>query len=423
MHYEDLEKDHYVDLIIKDMEAGLAGEPADFMMIPTYITTQDQLPQSKPVIVIDAGGTNLRVGLVTIKDGENPIIEHHRKHAMLGTDGEITKDEFYNTLVDYIEPLLPLSDTISFCFSFATEILPNQDGKVLYLSKEVYIKGIEGSVLGEEINEVLAKRNHDAKKVVVLNDTVAAMLSAIGHPKAKGHKGNMGFILGTGMNACYAEKVSNITKIQPIDNISPDDKMVINIEAGLFNGFPQGTADKRLDETTKDPGTATYEKMASGAYRGQVMYYTAQIGVEEGLFSEGFEEELVKEHETFHLWDIEDFAASPFGDNKLSKLCKTNSDRQRLAEIIMMINHRAAVITVIMLSAVLTKGGIGNNPETPAAIVAEGTTFYKSASYQMFLKEYTKEYMNEHRGLYLSYLHVEDAIMLGTAVSGLLANR
>jgi hexokinase len=48
-----------------EMEAGLAGKPSSLAMIPTYLSADVEVPADKPVIALDAGGTHLRIALVS----------------------------------------------------------------------------------------------------------------------------------------------------------------------------------------------------------------------------------------------------------------------------------------------------------------------------------------------------------------------
>ena len=51
----------------RDMEWGPQGaKDAWMMMLPTYLSLEGEVPEEEPTIVIDAGGTNFRIGLVTV---------------------------------------------------------------------------------------------------------------------------------------------------------------------------------------------------------------------------------------------------------------------------------------------------------------------------------------------------------------------
>ena len=60
----------YSDMICEDMKRGLAGENSFMPMIPTYLVNDGAVPKNDPVIVIDAGGTNFRCGLLRFSESE-----------------------------------------------------------------------------------------------------------------------------------------------------------------------------------------------------------------------------------------------------------------------------------------------------------------------------------------------------------------
>ena len=50
------------------MEEGLRREGAVLPMIPTYLRTDGQVPVGDCAVVIDAGGTNFRAGLIRMTE-------------------------------------------------------------------------------------------------------------------------------------------------------------------------------------------------------------------------------------------------------------------------------------------------------------------------------------------------------------------
>ena len=120
-----------------EMSAGLAGAASSLAMIPSYISLGRPVPVGKPVIVLDAGGTNLRICVVAFDAAGKPEISHFTKVSMPGIAAPVTADEFFGILAGHIKPLIPLADDIGFCFSYAAEISPDCDGRLIRWSKEV----------------------------------------------------------------------------------------------------------------------------------------------------------------------------------------------------------------------------------------------------------------------------------------------
>ena len=113
------------------MERGLAGEKSSLAMLPTYIETERKIPLNKPVIVMDAGGTNFRVATISFDKDGNCNIENFNVFPMPGVKQQVSKDAFFNTMEGYLAEVITQSENIGFCFSYPIEMFPDKDGRVL----------------------------------------------------------------------------------------------------------------------------------------------------------------------------------------------------------------------------------------------------------------------------------------------------
>ena len=155
----------------EEMTAGLSGEKSSLRMIPTFLSAEALPKEGAPVIVLDAGGTNLRVALMEFVPGQGPRETYFQTVPMLGTQGKLTAQEFYNGLAALVAPIADKSEHIGFCFSFPCEILPDLDGRVLHFDKEVDVEGAEGTVLGEGLRAALERlgKPHRHSLVVIID--------------------------------------------------------------------------------------------------------------------------------------------------------------------------------------------------------------------------------------------------------------
>jgi len=416
MHYKNIDMDKHVQGFISQINAGLAGKKSSLYMIPTHISLKEKLPKDEEVIVIDAGGTNLRVGSIRINNGDLSITGYN-KYPMPGAKVAVTKDEFFNKLADYLEPVINKSDKIGFCFSYPAEILPNNDGKILSLVKEVRIEGGEGSLLAENLNAAFQKRGIKPKRIVVLNDTVATLLGGISS-NDKEYESYIGYILGTGTNTAYLENCRNIIKNPDIAKQSG--QMIINIENGNYDGFDFGAFDAELNNESKDPGKGKMEKMMSGAYQGNGIFRTVRGAVNDGLFSGDMAERFAG-FSDFTLEEISAYCADINGDNALSGLTATNDDKEILLEIINANYERSALFATTVFAAVLTHCDIGKNAKKPICITAEGTLFTKSVLFRPKLDFYMKNYVENKLERYCDIITVEDSTLRGAGVAALMA--
>lgn len=414
----DLEKN--CGEFVNEMKSGLEGM-GSLLMIPTYIGMERELPLNEPVIAIDAGGTNFRVAVVHFDRDKKSVLEDFKLYPMPGIKGEISREEFFDTMAGYIEPVLHRSGKISFCFSYPVKILPNRDGRLVKFSKEVKARDVEGQLIGKNLLDALKKRGcGEEKSIIILNDTAATLLAGKAASPDRVFGDYVGFILGTGTNICYAEKCDNIAKEPELKQ--KGGVMLINTESGDYGKAPRGVIDVEFDGTTNNPGSFTFEKMISGAYQGGLILAVLRKAAREGVLSDATGAGLnhVKE---LSSREIDDFLYYPYGENALAKCCagpEREDDRRVVYYIIDNILERAARLVAAALTAVLVKTGGGANPCAPACITADGSTFYKSKLLRGKIDHYIKTFANERMGIYCEFAKVEDGTLIGTAIAGLL---
>ena len=431
MYYEDIDMDTCCDIFLEEMREGLAGKNSSLAMIPTYIEVGKDIPIDKPVIVLDAGGTNFRAATVYFGESGKPVIENFVQKPMPGLDREVGKEEFFATIVKYMADVVDVSSSIGFCFSYPTEILPSKDGRLIRFCKEVKAKQVEGELIGENlVSAIEAAGYKGSKRVVILNDTVATLLAgqANGLVRIKPPVGRsafpnrafdsyIGFILGTGSNCCYIESNRNITKK---DNLEPDREQIINIESGSFGKAPRGKIDLMLDESTLDPGRYTFEKMFSGAYLGALALKTVQQASGQGLFSRTVGDELLATEE-LQTEDVNSFMRCPQGNSPLAGSCAkgTEQDSATVWYVLDALIERAARLTAVLLSSVVLKIDKGQDPCVPVCITAEGTTFYELKSLKTKVEYYLKSFLQDKHGRFIELVSVENATLIGAAIAGL----
>jgi len=404
---------------VGEMEEGLEGR-GSLLMIPTYIGMDKEIPTMEPVIAVDAGGTNFRVAVIYFDENRKLVIEDFNNYPMPGSRREISKEEFFGTMADYIQPVLHRSRKISFCFSYPAEIMPNKDGRMIKFSKEIKVRDVKGELIGKNLLDEFTRRGFtENRSFIVLNDTVATLLAGKAASPGRIFDSYIGFILGTGTNICYAEKGSNIKKVP--DLAAYDGSILINMESGGYKKVPRGQIDAEFDSTTLNPGDFVFEKTISGAYQGGLTLAVIRKAAAEGLFSEGFAAELSKVEE-LAAKDIDDFLYYPQGSNVLARCCAKGSsdDGIMLYYIIDNIFERIAKFVTFSLTAVMEKTGAGRNPLAPVCITADGSTFYKSKLFRNKLDHYIKVYTNEEKGIYCEFVKVENGTLVGTAIAGLL---
>ena len=417
MDYEDIDIDETCRIFLDEMQKGLAGQKSSLAMLPTYIETDKDIPKDKPVIVMDAGGTNFRAATVRFSQTGPPIIEDFKLYPMPGAKTQVSKEKFFSTMASYIEHIIDRSNSIGLCFSYPIEVFPNKDGKVSHFSKEIQADEVIDQMIGENLNiAISASGRPGKKKIVLLNDTVATLLAGRANHAGRTFDSHIGFILGTGTNCSYVEQNINITKLKGLD---PAKNQIINVESGGFAKAPRGSIDRSFDASSLAPGMYTFEKMISGAYLGPLCLAVVQVAAEQGLFSACCAAKL-KQIRAITTKDVSDFLARPLStDNALSSACDSTDDAMVLYYLLDRLVERAAKLTAINLSSVAIKTGKGQNPCRPLCIVAEGTTFYNLKKLAQKVEYYLKLYLVEHKDIHYEIVSVENATLIGAAIAGL----
>lgn len=401
---------------IEDMQAGLDGKQSSLRMIPTYLASNGQASEGETAIAIDIGGTNLRVALTKVCNGQLVILESSVTPAP-GLSEEISKDMFFQQIADRVTPIMNRSDTIGVCFSHAAQILPNRDGRLISFSKEIRVR----DAAGMEITKGLAEKLGDAgvrkkMKLTLVNDTAAVLLSGITNSVEGSYDGHIGFVLGTGMNISYIEKTSEIKKLSGSFDKST---MLVNTEAGDFNRVPPGAFDTELDKHTANPGTHLLEKMMSGKYLGQLILLTLKKAALEGLLSPRAATSVLALSELL-LPETSAFLSDIHGKNHIAGLCTNDSDRLVIRTVVDRIYDRAAKLAVMAIAAIMEKTDTGRRPERPVCITVEGSTFYKLYSFQDKFDHYLKSWANDIEGRYCKAISVDNATILGTSLAALI---
>ncbi len=420
MNYETINIHKYVDIFLKEMQDGLAGDKSSLQMLPTFIQFRNKVSLNKPVIVIDAGGTNFRSALISFKDSNNPVIENFRQSVMPGLKEEVNKEEFFKIMVYQIKDILDASENIGFVFSFPLEIFPDKDGRLIRFTKEIKAKEVEEEFIAKNLLSAVKKQGFTGnKKIIVLNDTTASLLAGILTFQNREYESYIGLILGTGCNACYIEKNENI-KNKFVEDLDKNEYQIINIEAGNFSKGPRGKIDFEFDNKTVDKGKGSFEKMFSGAYLGGLAAEVIQYGINEKIFSDSFAERF-SENIILESRDVDDYLFYPPKSGILTELIKDMNPVDKITMYYLFENlvERAAILTSIVLAASIIKSDKGRNPCNPLCITAEGRSFYKLKNFQSRLDYYLRQILNARDNYYYEINKVDNAILLGAAVAGL----
>jgi hexokinase len=400
-------------------------------MIPSYITPVTHLPPGKVVLALDAGGTNLRTSLVQFNENGKAVTQGMNKISMPGTNGHVNHDQFFGTIADAALPLLKDSkiEGIGFTFSYPMEITADADGILLGFSKEVDAPDVIGKAIGKGLREALAKKGfkYDGP-IVLLNDTVATLLSGITSMSSECEKAGssidlgdgsgpvIGFILGTGFNTAYPETV-----IPKINFNAPGSPQIVVCETGNFNIRNRGQLDREYDNTTKNPGVYLLEKAASGAYLGPLTLHILKQAVKDNVlkFKKADKFLAIPHLETKYLSDFFHSplsAEGPLGSLFSSDEMDTIASIQYIASII---TERGALFSAAVLAATVEKTNHTFEPYSPVRIAVEGTTYMLYKGMRRAIDAYLHQMLFKEKPRPYVISPVEQASLFGAAVAAL----
>lgn len=408
------------DRFLGEMERGLEGNHASLAMFPTFIEAEREIPLNERVIVIDAGGTNLRTGMLYFDDAGQAVIENFTKRPMPGSTGVVSKSEFFDAFADALRELADQSDTIGFCFSYPVQMLASRDGRMMRFSKQIQAKGVEGELLIANLRDAMQRNGlRSDHRIALLNDTVATLLAGKTASRERAFDSYVGFILGTGTNSCYVEQNANIRKEPGLDAARTQ---IINVEAGGFGLAPTGQIDRDFDRTTVDPGYYTFEKMISGRYLGGISHQVIRQAAQDGLFTPETAERLgqLPELNTFAVNQFlhqPDRISHPLG---AALSAATGSDRVILYLLLDSMVERAAKLAAVNLAAMVLKSGCGTRPDRPVCLTADGTTFYQMKGLRFKTEYYLQQFLTEQQGRFFEIVSVDNAPLIGAAIAGLI---
>jgi hexokinase len=400
-----------------EMNAGLAGRASSLMMIPSFISIDRPVKTETPVVVLDAGGTNLRAAVVSIDGTGQARIGSFSKRAMPGTQGALGAEAFFDAFAEFLMPIIAESESIGFCFSYPAEITPACDARLIRWSKQIEVPAVVGQMIGSGLLRHLAQRGYE-RRVVILNDTVATLLAGKSAGVAKPYSAYVGFILGTGTNTAYVERNDRITKRADLD---PSGSMVINVESGAFRGVRQSAFDVTMDAQTIDCGHYTFEKMISGAYLGWLGFTVLCAAAQAGFFTAAAAERIAA-WPTLSNKHLDDFCGGrPTPDNPFQDTAFSTDDRETAVRLCTPVYARAAVLTAVNLASAILKTGAGHDPARPVCVNVDGSTYYRTLTAD-FPQRVQRELaaLLKPRGIAYELIRVDESPVIGAAVAGLM---
>lgn len=412
MHYEAMPMASLRQLYRQEMDEALAGRPSSLYMIPAWIRADAEPRRGESVLVIDAGGTNLRAGRAHFDAEGHVTVDAVKKRRMPGAgDTEITAEEMIRQIAAFALPFAGGCTRACISFSYICDILPGGDGRIVRLCKELRVRGAEGVLVCASLEKALRELGAPGeRKWKLINDSVGSLLGGMAGCDRSRYTDYIGFILGTGTNTCCRLAVEEVTKEPGL--LAMGGETIVNMESGCFDKLIQGTADRELDEESELPGDHVAEKMISGSYYRQVLLRTLQLAAREGRLSKQSGEGLGRIPLTSAHVDA--FCLDPQGDNLLANALASPEERSFAAEVNALLLERAARVAAACLAAVMEKRRLPAGSRV--CVCADGTMLRLNPVLRPRMEALLAE---ELPSFAVEFRFVEDATLLGCVWAGL----
>lgn len=226
-------------------------------------------------LAVDLGGSNCRICLVDLR-GDSTFGVLQRKHSV---PSHVMVNSSYRPLFDFIAQkisdfleLHPGSYSLGFTFSFTCEQTSLASGRLIRWDKGWDIPEAIGRDPCVLLQEAIDRKGLPVRVAVLANDSVGTLLTR-SYTSGPETSTLAAIIFGTGTNAAYVEKLSNIKRLGTASD--EEGITVMNTEWGSLDErmevLPRTSFDDQLDEASIDPGSQMLEKRVSGLYLGELL--------------------------------------------------------------------------------------------------------------------------------------------------------
>ncbi|KAL1980630.1 hypothetical protein VTN96DRAFT_3881 [Rasamsonia emersonii] len=394
-----------VQEFIREMHEGLSKHGATLSQIPSYVTSVPNGTEKGLYLAVDLGGTNFRVCSVQLhgdstfsltqskvaiprnlmvsssykelfkfiaKQIEAFLEEHHNDHfeahvrrrRLTGTNEVYREEEIFD---------------LGFTFSFPVNQVGINRGTLIRWTKGFDIPDAIGKDVCLMLQEAIDELHLPIRVAALVNDTVGTLMARSYTSPGKTET-LLGAIFGTGTNGAYVEKLSRVTKLDPLKGATYNQstgQMVVNTEWGSFDNhlsvLPTTVYDRELDADSVNPGVQMFEKRVSGMFLGEILR-RAILALNRDpavqlLQSDG--SSISPDSDLYKIWGIDTSFLSKVEADETPDLQVTAdalkedlkadnaslADRQAIKALVHAIGKRAARLSAVPLGAILIESG------------------------------------------------------------------
>ncbi|KAM0912806.1 hypothetical protein ACQ4PT_012604 [Festuca glaucescens] len=418
----------------EEMRAGLREEGGSkIKMIVSYV---DNLPNGSEdglFYALDLGGTNFRVLRVQLAGKDKRVVKRDSRevsippHLMSGSAAELF-GFIASAVAKYVadegrnRALGGKQRELGFTFSFPVRQTSIASGTLIKWTKAFAVDDAVGEDVVAELQMAMEKQGVDMRVAALINDTVGTLAAG----SYNDQDAVIGVILGTGSNAAYVEKASDIPKLK--GELPKSGNMVINTEWGNFSSscLPITEYDQALDEESLNPREQIFEKLISGLYLGEIVRRVLlKIATQCSIFGDINRTKLTA-HFNLRTPDISAMHHDETPDlrivaEKLAgnlKIANTTLEtRKMVVEICDILTRRSARLAAAGIVGIIRKIGRGTPGDKRKTVVAiDGGLFEHYAKFRQCLESTLAELLGEEASKSVSVKLTKDGSGLGAAL-------
>jgi hexokinase len=258
-------------------------------------------------LAVDLGGTNCRICLVDLLGNSSYKVVQTKQtvpeHIRINPRYEPLFSFIAKAISDFLgqHELRTAADCdadtgiipLGFTFSFTCDQTSISQGTLIQWDKGWDIPEAVGRDPCAMLQESIDKTKLPVQVLALANDSVGTLLSRAYTSQEHGST-LAGVIIGTGTNAAYVERLSNVERLPKGVTEKPHTAIVLNTEWGCFDDelqvLPTTSYDRALDAGSINPGSQQLEKRVSGMYLGELMRLVILHCQDLGILSLVFED-------------------------------------------------------------------------------------------------------------------------------------
>uniref|UniRef100_H2YR53 Phosphotransferase n=1 Tax=Ciona savignyi TaxID=51511 RepID=H2YR53_CIOSA len=440
LHVTDAQLTTVSDRMLQDMTYGLQlsrKSKTQMEMLPSFVDSLPDGSERGAFIGLDLGGTNLRVLLLTLSD---PVDNGSKPVADIKSESfKVTKDLLEGTsaqLFDFIAEkmasfahkngLVGKKLPVGFTFSFPFDQDRINHAILKAWTKAYHIKDGVGDDVVQMLHDAIARQGDlNCEVVAVCNDTVGTLVSGV----AEDQNCQIGLIVGTGTNAAYLEKVSNI---ESVESQGADRWMCVDMEweyfadTGCLDQFLT-EFDKQVDASSPMPGQFIFEKMISGMYMGEIVRsILCKLAKVDNLFAGNISETLATTDAFLsrYVSDITEEAIAEHGKTEVvTKILSSVGVTPSSEDVVIVqlvcefVSTRAAHLCAAGVSAIARKIKANHPDENDLVITAgvDGSVYAGHPTFDTMLEDKTAQLCSAH-GVKVQFIHAKDGSGKGAAL-------